>query len=83
MAPGELENQIALAVNDMPTSVQVMPAGFRTYEWTVPVDAWRVGVNHVLLQVARVHIPAAEGRSHDARMLGVAIRSLRLELLDK
>jgi hypothetical protein len=45
------------------------------YEWTFPADAWRVGLNHVAVQVSALD-PSGDRRR------GVAVSGLRFELLE-
>lgn len=72
---------LSLHVNDVTLSAQPMQPGNQVYSWLVPAHVWKVGVNRFSLGVSHLVIPAEQGWGQDTRLLGAAVRMIRLELL--
>jgi hypothetical protein len=58
-----------------------MADGWGTYEWTIPRDAWRPGLNDIAVESPRLTQPP--GQSADTRRLGVAVRELIFRIADR
>jgi hypothetical protein len=74
----EIPVELTLMVND---TFHAQPVTLRrsatTYEWTIPQRAWVVGTNELLFSASRTtRLP------QDSRDLGLALRSVQLELND-
>jgi hypothetical protein len=65
---------IRLDVNGLSLAERTMTAGVAGYSWDVPADAWRAGLNQVVLHVS----PTVQGTT-DPRILGAAVRGIRFE----
>ena len=73
---------LSLQVNEVTLSAHAMRPGTQVYSWLVPADVWKVGANRFRLGVSHLVIPAEVSQSQDERLLGAAVRMIRLELLD-
>ena len=80
--PTGVDATLSLQVNEEMLSAQAMGPGNQIYSWLVPAHVWKVGANRFRLGVSHLVSPAEEGRSQDVRLLGVAVRMIRLELLE-
>ena len=80
-AASALGQTLSLQVNDERFAAQAMESGNQAYSWLVPAAVWRAGANRLRLGVSQLTSPAADGQSEDTRLLGVAVRMIRLELL--
>jgi hypothetical protein len=56
----------------------VIPAQWAVVEQTVPVSAWRAGVNRVVLRLSRATRPPDVGSSADDRRLSAAVDYIRV-----
>ena len=72
---------LSLQVNDQQFAAYAMEPGNRVYSWLVPATVWKAGANRLRLGVSQLTSPAADGQSADTRLLGAAVRMIRLELL--
>jgi hypothetical protein len=80
--PGrEQGDAIGLTVNGRSLPTIAMADGWGTYEWTIPRDAWRPGLNDIAVESPRLTQPP--GQSADTRRLGVAVRELIFRIADR
>jgi hypothetical protein len=70
---------IALRVNGRPLPPQAAARGWGTYQWAVGRDAWRAGVNDIVVHSSRL-ARASDGA--DPRLLGVAVREIDFKKLE-
>jgi hypothetical protein len=68
---------IELRVNDLALPPIVTGRDLGEYRWEVPADAWRAGMNRLWIGSPRLVRPAESGGS-DTRLLGLAVRRVRL-----
>ena len=73
---------LSLQVNEVKLSAHAMGPGRQVYSWLVPADVWKVGVNRLRLGMSHLVIPAEVSQNQDDRLLGAAVRMIRLELLE-
>jgi len=76
-----VEPTLSLHINEVMLSAQPMRPGNLIYSWLVPAHVWKIGANRFSLGVSHLVIPAEQGWSRDARLLGAAVSMIRLELL--
>lgn len=69
---------LTLQVNETVFAPVVMDAAQREYRWEVPAESWRAGMNRVWLGVSDRARPADFDGSSDTRLLGLAVRQIRL-----
>jgi len=67
-----------LRVNDTVFAPVVMEATSREYRWDVPAERWRAGMNRVWLGVSARARPSDLYGSSDTRLLGLAVKQIRL-----
>ena len=79
--PPGVDATLSLQVNEEMLSAHAKRPGNQIYSWLVPAHVWKIGANRFRLRVSHLVSPAEEGWSQDARLLGVAVRMIRLELL--
>jgi hypothetical protein len=70
----DAQDVVGLRVNGHRLEPLAVAHGWGTYEWSVPADAWRVGVNDVVVESPRLRRPASG--SPDTRLLGIAVREI-------
>ena len=73
---------LSLQVNEVKLSAHAMGPGRQVYSWLVPADVWKVGVNRLRLGMSHLVIPAEVSQNQDDRLLGAAVRMIRLGLLE-
>lgn len=73
-AEGPEPIELAAEVNGVAAGVKLMAAGLSRYEWAVPIEAWRAGLNEVLLRASRT----VQGTT-DPRVRGASVRLVRFE----
>ena len=73
---------LSLQVNEVTLAAHAMRPGTQVYSWRVPADVWKVGANRFRLGVSHLVVPAETSQSQDERLLGAAVRMIRLELLE-
>ena len=73
--------RLSLQVNDVVLPLHTTRPGNQIYAWLVPAHAWKVGANRFRLGVSRLVSPVEERRSQEPRLLGFAVRLIRLELV--
>jgi len=69
---------LELRVNDTAFAPVVLTEGTAQYRWVVPAEVWRAGMNQLWLGTSRLVRPAELGPTADERVLGVAVRGIRL-----
>lgn len=75
-----VDNSLRLRVNDRRLAPQSLAAGVQTLRWSVPADAWHLGMNQIRLETSTLVRPADLGLGRDARLLGVAVSRIRFVL---
>jgi hypothetical protein len=81
MTPSARQNQtspVRVAVNGHDLGACDVPPGWHPCTWAVPAAVVAPGANEVVFSVPETVRPSDDGRSHDTRALGAAIRNLRL-----
>ena len=76
--PAAPPQRLTLEINGAPQPALTVPVAWTVVEQTVPVTAWRAGVNRVVLRFARATRPRDVGVSGDDRLLSAAVDYIRV-----
>ena len=77
--PAASPQQLTLEVNGAPQSPLTIPSQWGIVKQTVPVTAWRSGLNRIRLRFSRATRPRDVGVSNDDRLLSAAVDYIRVE----
>ncbi|MEZ5319788.1 MAG: hypothetical protein R2752_20470 [Vicinamibacterales bacterium] len=77
-AAGRPGTVATLAVNDAFTASLTLEAGVRVYRWSVPAEAWRIGMNRLTLGTSALVRPSDVSDSRDDRELGLSVSGVGL-----
>jgi hypothetical protein len=75
---GRAGSSLSLVVNGQTLPACDFTGGWRDCAWALPAGVLRIGANNIALRASKAARPADEGTSGDRRVLGVAVRSIRL-----
>jgi hypothetical protein len=76
--PAAPPQRLTIEINGAPQPALTIPLEWTVVEQTVPVTAWRAGVNRVVLRFARTTRPRDVGVSGDDRLLSAAVDYVRV-----
>jgi hypothetical protein len=76
--PASAPVRLTVTLNGWSAGIRDLDAGDREYRWEVPAGVWVAGTNELMLETSVTARPADAGSS-DARELGLAVTSLRID----
>jgi hypothetical protein len=75
---GRPSSDARLVVNGRELDPCALTGGWQSCTWRLPADTSRVGMNQITLRSSVARRPSEERQAADSRVLGMAVRSIRL-----